>query len=53
MILRASLSSRPQALVTLIERAMGKLVAREGADFLSGENENEFLDDTAEWSDDR
>ena len=44
-------SRRAGALVSLIENAMGKPVAQEGADFLGGAKPDEYIDDVAEWAD--
>lgn len=35
----------------LIEAAMGKPVAREGADFLATAKRDEYIDDAPQWSD--
>ena len=45
-------AQRGRALVALIEQAMGKTVAQEGAEFLAGATEDEFEDDAPEWDDD-
>lgn len=42
---------RGLALVELIEAAMGKPVAREGADFLATAKRDEYIDDASQWSD--
>lgn len=44
-------SRRAGALVSLIEKAMDKPVAQEGADFLGERMPNEYADDTPEWND--
>lgn len=44
-------SRRGRALVDIVEKAMQKPVAREGADFLGATKADEYADDTSVWGD--